>query len=213
MIQSRAVVKPKVRGFICITAHPVGCEAHVQEQIEAVLKWFPSSKEGPKKVLIIGASTGYGLASRITAAFGYKAQTLGVFFERPCQNGKPASAGWYNTVAFEKAALKQSLYCKSINGDAFSNEIKEITINTIKEDLGKVDLVIYSLASPKRIDPKDGRVYKSTLKPIGQRFKAKTVDTDKKVIHEIEIEAASEEEIADTQKVMGGEDWELWMEA
>ncbi len=213
MATSKAVIKPKVRGFICITAHPAGCASHVQEQINAVLKQYPTPQTGPKNVLVIGASTGYGLASRITAALGYNAKTLGVFYERPSQNGKPASAGWYNTVAFEKAALQRGLYCKSINGDAFSNEVKEVTIDTIKNDLGQVDLVIYSLASPKRIDPKDGAVYKSALKPIGQTFKAKTVDTDKKIIHDIEIGPASEEEILQTQKVMGGEDWELWMEA
>ncbi|WOO41953.1 enoyl-ACP reductase FabV [Rubellicoccus peritrichatus] len=206
------IVKPKIRGFVCITSHPEGCAAHVKEQIE-VTKQAGELAGGPKKVLVIGASTGYGLSSRIAAAFGSGAATLGVFFERPSDKGRPASAGWYNSVAFEKAASEAGLYAKSINGDAFSDEIKAKTIEAIKADLGQVDLVIYSLASPRRVDPKDGAVYKSVLKPIGAPFRAKSVDTDKKQIIEAALEPATDEDIANTTKVMGGEDWQLWMDA
>lgn len=206
------IIKPKVRGFVCITSHPEGCAAHVKEQIDYV-KEKASGSAGPKKVLVIGSSTGYGLASRIVSTFGNGAGTLGVCFERPANNGRPASAGWYNTASFEKAAHAAGHYAKTINGDAFSDEIKEKTIQAIKDDLGEVDLVIYSLASPRRVDPKTGEIYKSTLKPIGQSFENKSVDTDKKVIHTIQLDPANEEEIETTRKVMGGEDWELWMEA
>ncbi len=207
-----AVVKPKVRGFVCVTAHPAGCAAHVREQIEYVKKQPPLTK-GPKKVLIIGASTGYGLSSRIVAAFGAKAATLGVFFERPVDKGRPASAGWYNSVALEQAAKAEGLYAKSINGDAFSEDIKLQTIARLKEDLGPVDLVIYSLASPRRTDPRSGEVYKSVLKPVGAKFTAKSVDTDKKEVVEVSLEPATDEDVRQTTKVMGGEDWELWLDA
>ncbi|NQY32594.1 MAG: trans-2-enoyl-CoA reductase family protein [Coraliomargarita sp.] len=205
------IVKPRIRGFVCITAHPVGCEAKVRNEI-AVAR--AAKKEGgPKKVLVIGASTGYGLSTRIAAAFGHGADTLGVFFERPSMKGKPASAGWYNSVAFEKAAHEEGLYAKSINGDAFSNEIKEETIAAIKEDMGQVDLVIYSLASPRRTDPATGETYKSCLKPTGDTFTNRTLDTDKGEVTEVSIEPATGEDTAHTIKVMGGEDWELWMKA
>jgi len=205
------IVKPRIRGFVCITAHPKGCEAKVRQEIEVAKA---AKKEGgPKKVLVIGASTGYGLSTRIASAFSYDAATLGVFFERPSQKGKPASAGWYNSVAFEKAAHEAGLYAKSINGDAFSDEIKAQTIEMIKADLGQVDLVIYSLASPRRTDPKTGETYKSVLKPIGQTFTNRTLDTDKGEVSEVSIEPAEAEEIDHTIKVMGGEDWELWMAA
>jgi len=207
-----AVVKPKVRGFVCVTAHPTGCAAHVREQIDYVKSQPPIAK-GPKKVLIIGASTGYGLSSRIVAAFGAKAATLGVFYERPCDKGRPASAGWYNSVAVEQAAHAAGLYAKSINGDAFSEEIKLQTIERLKEDLGQVDLVIYSLASPRRTDPRSGEVYKSVLKPVGAPFTAKTVDTDKKEVLEVTLEPATDEDLRQTTKVMGGEDWEMWLDA
>ena len=207
-----AVVKPKVRGFVCVTSQPAGCAAHVREQI-AHVKAQPPLAHGPKKVLIIGASTGYGLASRITAAFGARAATLGVFFERPSEKGRPASAGWYNTIALEQAAHAESLYAKSINGDAFSEDIKLQTITRMKEDVGPVDLVIYSLASPRRTDPRSGEVYKSVLKPVGAPFTAKTVDTDKKEVLEITLEPATAEDIRQTTKTMGGEDWELWLDA
>lgn len=205
------IVKPRIRGFVCITAHPKGCEAKVRKEIAVAKK--AKSEGGPKKVLVIGSSTGYGLSTRIAAAFGYSADTLGVFFERPSMKGKPASAGWYNSVAFEKAAHEEGLYAKSINGDAFSDEIKAQAIEAIKQDLGQVDLVVYSLASPRRTDPKTGETYRSVLKPIGSSFTNRTLDTDKGQVSEVSIEPASEEEIADTVKVMGGEDWELWMNA
>ncbi len=206
------LVQPKIRGFICITAHPKGCEAHVQGQIDYVKKQAPLT-HAPKKVLVIGASTGYGLASRITATFAGKADTLGVFFERPAQNGRTASAGWYNTLAFEKAAHAAGRYAKSINGDAFSHAVKKATIERIKAEMGPIDLVIYSLASPRRIDPQTGELYQSTLKPIGSSFTDKTVDTDKKQIHTVQLDPATAEEIQATEKVMGGEDWALWMDA
>lgn len=205
------IIEPKIRGFVCITAHPEGCAKKVAQEI-VIAKASPI-KSGPKKVLVIGASTGYGLSSRVTAAFSCEASTLGVFFERPSSNGKPASAGWYNTVAFEKEATAAGLYAKSINGDAFSNEIKANVIQTIKEDWGTVDCVIYSLASPKRIDPTTGNTYKSCLKPIGSSFNNTSLDTNKGLIESVSIEPANEEDIENTIKVMGGEDWELWMEA
>lgn len=212
------IIKPKIRGFVCITSHPKGCEARVRHEIE-VAKAAKASvgsaqgSGGPKKVLVIGASTGYGLSSRVAAAFGHGADTLGVFFERPSMKGKPASAGWYNSVAFEKAAHEEGLYAKSINGDAFSNEIKEQAIEMIKADLGQVDLVVYSLASPRRTDPETGETYKSCLKPIGGSFTNRTLDTDKSEVTEVTIEPAEGDDIAHTVKVMGGEDWELWMKA
>ncbi|ADE54585.1 enoyl-ACP reductase FabV [Coraliomargarita akajimensis] len=205
------IVKPRIRGFVCITAHPAGCEAKVRQEIEVAKA--AKTAVGPKKVLVIGASTGYGLSTRIASAFGHGASTLGVFFERPSMKGKPASAGWYNSVAFEKAAHEEGLYAKSINGDAFSNEIKEQTIQMIKDDLGEVDLVVYSLASPRRTDPATGETYKSCLKPTGGTFTALTLDTDKSEVSEVSIEPAVQDEIDQTIKVMGGEDWELWMKA
>jgi enoyl-[acyl-carrier protein] reductase / trans-2-enoyl-CoA reductase (NAD+) len=206
------IIKPKVRGFVCVTAHPEGCAAHVQEWISHVKTKGPLSA-GPKKILVIGASTGYGLASRITAAFGSSAATLGVFFERPSEEGRTATPGWYNTIAFTKAAHAAGLYAKNINGDAFSKDIKQQTLELIRQDLGQVDLVIYSLASPRRTHPKTGIVHKSCLKPVGAPYSNKTVDPDKGVVSTISIEPASEAEIADTVAVMGGEDWELWMNA
>jgi enoyl-[acyl-carrier protein] reductase/trans-2-enoyl-CoA reductase (NAD+) len=205
------IIEPKIRGFVCITAHPEGCAKKVAEEI-AVAKASPI-QSGPKKVLVIGASTGYGLSSRITAAFSSEASTLGVFFERPSAKGKPASAGWYNTVAFENEARAAGLYAKSINGDAFSNEIKSEVIQAIKEDWGTVDCVIYSLASPRRTDPTTGNTYKSCLKPIGASFSNTSLDTNKGLVESVSIEPANEEDIENTVKVMGGEDWELWMEA
>ncbi|MDG1904648.1 MAG: trans-2-enoyl-CoA reductase family protein [Arenicella sp.] len=208
------IIQPKIRGFICINAHPVGCAAHVNEQIAATKEQaFPTGQGQPKNVLVIGASTGYGLASRITAAFGYQASTLGIFFEKPPTDRKTASAGYYNSAAFEHAAHADGLYAKSINGDAFSNEVKQQAIDLIKADLGKIDLVVYSLASPRRTDPNDGVVYSSTLKPIGQAYTSKNLNTDTQVVGEISVEPANDEEIANTVKVMGGEDWEMWIDA
>ncbi|MGK0267836.1 MAG: enoyl-[acyl-carrier protein] reductase/trans-2-enoyl-CoA reductase (NAD+) [Paraglaciecola sp.] len=206
------IVKPKIRGFICTNAHPVGCATNVQLQIDYV-KAQGMLNNAPKNVLVIGSSTGYGLASRITAAFAGGANTLGVCFEKPPTERKTGTAGWYNTAGFHAKASAQGLYAKTLNGDAFSKEIKQQVIDTLKADMGKVDLVIYSLASPRRTDPETGEVYKSTLKPVGQSYKTKTYDTDKNLIHEIALEPANEDEIQQTIKVMGGEDWELWLDA
>ncbi len=204
------VIKPKVRGFICTNAHPVGCAASVKEQIEYVKQQGELTKK-PKNVLVIGCSTGYGLASRITSAFAGGAKTLGICFEKPPTERKTATAGWYNTAAFHKEAKVAGLYAKTINGDAFSHAIKDETIELIKQDLGKVDLVIYSLASPRRTDPDTGEAYVSTLKPVGEPVVSKTFDTNKKVVHDISLEPANQDEINNTVKVMGGEDWEIWM--
>ena len=206
------VIKPKIRGFICTNAHPVCCAEHVNEQIAYVKSNGPVAN-GPKNVLVIGASTGYGLASRITATFGSGANTLGIFFEKEGTEKRTGSAGWYNSAAFHAEAEKAGVYAKSINGDAFSDEIKAKTIETIKAEMGKIDLVIYSLASPRRTDPKTGEVHSSTLKPIGQEITTKNLNTSKRIIDSVTVEAANEDEIANTVKVMGGEDWELWLEA
>lgn len=206
------IIKPKVRGFICTNAHPAGCAANVREQIAYVKKAGPIGN-GPKNVLVIGASTGYGLASRITAAFGCGAKTLGIFFEKPPTDSKTASAGYYNAAAFEQEARAAGLYAKSINGDAFSQEIKDKALQMLKSDLGKVDLVVYSLAAPRRTDPVTGQVYSSTLKPIGESYTAKNLNTDTLKISEVTLAPANEEEILGTIKVMGGEDWQLWLKA
>jgi len=206
------VIKPKVRGFICTNAHPKGCAKSVANQIDYVKsQGLICDEETPKNVLVIGSSTGYGLASRITAAFGYKANTLGVCFEKPPSERKSGTAGWYNTAAFHDQAHSAGLYAKTINGDAFSDEIKTTVIDSIKKDLGQIDLVIYSLASPRRTDPDTGEIFKSTLKPVGQAYTTKTYDTDKDKVHEISLEPANDDEIAQTIKVMGGEDWERWL--
>ena len=206
------IIKPRVRGFICVTTHPAGCEANVKEQIRYVESKGPVAN-GPKKVLVIGSSTGYGLAARITAAFGAGADTLGVFFERPGSETKAGTAGWYNSAAFEKAAQAKGLYARSINGDAFSDEVKRVTIETIKQDLGQVDLVVYSLAAPRRTHPKTGEVFNSVLKPVGKTVNFRGLDTDKEVIKESVMEPATETEIAHTVAVMGGEDWQMWIDA
>src|SRR4029079_14955542 len=186
----RMIIKPKVRGFVCVTAHPEGCAAHVQEWIDYV-KAKGAIKNGPKKVLVIGASTGYGLASRIAAAFGSNAATLGIFYERPSEEGRPATPGWYNTIAFTKAARAAGLYAKNINGDAFSEDIKKQAVDAIRADLGQVDLVVYSLASPRRTHPKTGAVHKSVLKPVSGSYSNKTVDTDKGIVSTVTIDPAN----------------------
>jgi enoyl-[acyl-carrier protein] reductase/trans-2-enoyl-CoA reductase (NAD+) len=206
------IIRPKVRGFVCVTAHPEGCAAHVQEWIDFV-KAKGAIRQGPKRVLIIGASTGYGLASRIAAAFGSDAATLAVFFERPSEEGRPATPGWYNSIAATRAARAAGLYARNINGDAFSDDIKRQALEMIRADLGQVDLVVYSLASPRRVHPKTGAVHRSVLKPVGQSYTNKTVDTDKGIVSTVTIEPATDIEVTDTQAVMGGEDWELWMNA
>lgn len=206
------IIKPKIRGFICTTTHPVGCEKNVKEQI-AYTQAQGAVANGPKRVLVIGSSSGYGLASRITAAYGSGASTIGVFFEKPASEKKPGTAGWHNSAAFDKLAHEAGLYAKSLNGDAFSHEAKEKTIALIKEDLGQVDMVVYSLASPVRKLPDTGEVIRSVLKPIGEPYKATAVDTNKDTLFEANVEPATEEEIAATVTVMGGQDWELWMDA
>lgn len=206
------IIKPKVRGFICTTAHPTGCALHVQEQIDYV-KAHPPAASGPKNVLVIGCSTGYGLASRIVSGFGFKANTLGVMFEKEPTERRTASAGWYNTRAYEKAATEAGLYAKTFNADAFSHECKAEVIDEIKTSMGKVDLVVYSLASPRRKDPDSGDVYMSTLKPIGGAVTRKSLNTDTREVSEITLEPANDNDIANTIKVMGGEDWELWINA
>lgn len=205
------IIEPRMRGFICLTAHPKGAAQNVKNQIEYVKS--KGKIEGAKKVLVIGASTGFGLASRITSAFGSDAATIGVFFEKPPMEGKTASPGWYNSAAFETEAHKAGLYAKSINGDAFSNEVKRETLDLIKADLGQVDLVIYSLASPVRTNPNTGVTYRSVLKPIGNVYTNKTVDFHTGKVSEISIEPSKEDDIENTVAVMGGEDWQMWIDA
>ena len=205
------IIKPRVRGFMCITTHPAGCEVNVKNQIDYIKS--QGAIDSPKRVLVIGSSTGYGLAARITAAFGGGASTLGVFFEKPGTDRKPGTAGWYNSAAFHRYAEADGLYAKSINGDAFSSEIKEQAIATIKEDMGQVDLVVYSLAAPRRQHPVTGEVFNSTLKPVGKNISMRGINTDKEEIQEFSMDAASQQEIDDTVAVMGGEDWQMWMDA
>jgi len=204
------IIEPRMRGFICLTAHPKGCEQSVKNQIEYVKS--KGTIDGAKKVLVIGASTGFGLASRITSAFGSNASTIGVFFEKPPSEGKTASPGWYNSAAFEKMAHESGLYAKSINGDAFSKEVKQQTLDLIKADLGQIDLVIYSLASPVRLNPNTGILHRSVLKPIGSTFTNKTVDFHSGIVSNVSIEPCSGDDIENTVAVMGGEDWAMWMD-
>ena len=206
------IVAPKIRGFICTTAHPTGCAKHVANQIAIVKNRGPITN-APKKVLVIGASTGYGLASRIATAFGGGAATIGVFFERGAEGDRTATAGWYNTAAFEREAAAAGLYARSFNGDAFSDELKKTVVEAVKQDLGQVDCVVYSLASPRRQHPRNGEVFKSVLKPIGQTYSNKNLNTTNGQVNEVTIESANDEEIAHTIAVMGGEDWEMWMDA
>ena len=205
------IIKPRVRGFMCVTSHPSGCEQNVLNQINYIKS--QASIVAPKRVLVIGSSTGYGLSARITAAFGAGASTLGVFFEKPGSDRKPGTAGWYNSAAFHKQAENEGLYAKSINGDAFSDGVKQRVIETIAKDLGQIDLVIYSLAAPRRQHPKTGEIFNSTLKPVGKSITMRGINTDKEVIQEFSLEAASDQEISDTVAVMGGEDWQMWISA
>jgi len=206
------IVAPKIRGFICTTAHPEGCARHVAEQIEVVKSRGPIAN-APKKVLVIGSSTGYGLSSRIAAAFGGKAATIGVFFEKPGAENRCGTAGWYNSAAFEREAAAAGLYARSFNGDAFSDEMKTAVIEAIKADLGQVDCVIYSLASPRRTHPKTGETFKSVLKPIGQSFTNKNLNTATGVVDEVTLPPAEGDDVEQTIAVMGGEDWEMWLDA
>lgn len=208
----RVIIRPKTRGFICITAHPEGCAAHVEQWADYIRKQGPVAN-APKRVLVVGSSTGYGLASRVTAAFGGGAATLGVYFEKPSEPDRLGTAGWYNTIAFERSARAAGLYARSINGDAFSDAVKQQAVEMIQADLGQIDLLIYSLASPRRTHPKTGVVSKSVLKPLGEAYQSKTVDTDKWLVNPVTIEPANQQEVIDTISVMGGEDWKLWVDA
>ena len=203
------IVKPRVRGFICTTAHPRGCAAHVQEQIGQTVPF----ENGPKKALVLGASGGYGLASRAVAAFGAGADTLGVSFEKAPTDRKTGSAGWYNNRAFEAAAHARNLYAKSFDGDAFSDAMKTEVVDEIRSSLGQIDLLVYSLAAPVRRHPRTGELIRSHIKPLGEAFHVKTLHVDKAEVSEVDLEPATEEETAATVAVMGGEDWELWIAA
>ena len=204
------IIKPRIKGFVCITAHPSGCLANLRDQVEVASSNKVEGEGKPKRVLVVGASTGYGLASRVSAAFSAGADTMGVYFERPPKGEKTASAGFYNSAAFCKLATEAGLSAVDVNGDAFSNECKEEVVKRAKETGGPFDLVVYSLASPRRTDPADGNTYRACLKPIGAVYKNKTLDTDRKEVKEVTIDPASEQEVADTRKVMGGEDWKAW---
>jgi enoyl-[acyl-carrier protein] reductase / trans-2-enoyl-CoA reductase (NAD+) len=206
------IVKPKVRGFVCVTTHPAGCEAHVREEIEFVRKQGPIAS-GPQRVLVVGASTGYGLSSRIVPTYAWGAKTIGVFYERPSVENRPGTAGWYNSCFFKQIAQADGHYAVNVNGDAFSDAIKQKTADRIEQDWGQVDLIIYSLASPRRTDPKTGEVYNSVIRPIGDTlFTGKSIDTDKEEVIVASIEPATPEQVRQTVKVMGGEDWELWID-
>lgn len=206
------MVKQKSRGFICVNAHPEGCRRNVERQIGVVSAQPAQRRENLRNVLVIGASTGYGLASRIAAAWGFQARTLGVFFERPPEKGRTASAGYYNTVAFHGRAKKDGLLAASINGDAFSDEVKRSAVEIIRKEMAPIDLVIYSLASPRRTDPHTGQTYQSVLKPVGRAYSSRTIELDSERVTEVTIEPATDKEVADTIGVMGGEDWRLWIE-
>ena len=206
------IIKRRSRGFICVNAHPEGCRRNVERWADGVRGQVPRGTRTPKNVLVIGASTGYGLASRTAAAWGCGAKTLGVFFERPPEGDKTATAGFYNTVAFHGLAARDGLFAASLNGDAFSDDIKRAAADIILKQMSPVDLVIYSLASPKRTDPRNGKVYNSVRKPVGQPYTNRTVELDSEKVVSITLAPATEEEIADTIAVMGGDDWRRWMQ-
>lgn len=206
------IVQRRSRGFICVNAHPEGCRRNVERQVKAIRSQTGSPRKGPGRVLVVGASTGYGLASRIAAAWGFGAKTLGVFLERPPEGNKTATAGFYNTAAFHELARKDGLIAASLNADAFSDEAKRSTAEMVRKEMGVVDMVIYSLAAPKRTDPRTGKAHNSVLKPIGSAYANKTVELDSEKVTEVTIPPASEQEIADTVAVMGGEDWRQWIE-
>jgi enoyl-[acyl-carrier protein] reductase/trans-2-enoyl-CoA reductase (NAD+) len=206
------IIKRRSRGFICVNAHPEGCRRNVERWVSGVRGKISAGPNAPKNVLVIGASTGYGLASRIAAAWGYGAKTLGVFFERPPEGDKTATAGHYNTVALHSIAKRDGLFAASINGDAFSDEIKRAAAETIRKEMAPVDLVIYSLASPKRTDPRTGKVHSSVLKPVGQPYTNRTIELDSEKVVSVTLQPANEDEVADTVAVMGGDDWRRWMD-
>jgi enoyl-[acyl-carrier protein] reductase/trans-2-enoyl-CoA reductase (NAD+) len=205
------VIKRRSRGFICVNAHPEGCRRNVERWVAGVKGKISPGQDAPKNVLVIGASTGYGLASRIAAAWGYGAKTLGVFFERPPEGDKTATAGHYNTVALHSLAKRDGLFAASINGDAFSDEIKRAAAEAIRREMAPIDLVIYSLASPRRTDPDNGAVYNSVLKTVGKEYTNRTIELDSGKVTNVTLQPATETEIADTVKVMGGDDWRRWM--
>jgi enoyl-[acyl-carrier protein] reductase/trans-2-enoyl-CoA reductase (NAD+) len=205
-------IKRRSRGFICVNAHPLGCHRNVENWVAGIKGKVPPGQNTPKNVLVVGASTGYGLASRIAAAWGYGAKTLGVFFERPPEGDKTATAGYYNTVALHALAKSEGLYAASINGDAFSDDIKRAAAEAIRKDMAPIDLVIYSLASPKRTDSRNGKTYSSALKPVGQAYSNRTIELDSEKVVDVTLQPASEAEVADTVAVMGGEDWRRWMD-
>ena len=208
---SREIIKRRSRGFICVNAHPEGCWVNVERQVRAIAEHWPAGLTGPRNVVVIGASTGYGLASRIAAAWGFEARTLGVFFERPPEGSKTATAGWYNTVAFHDYARRDTLFAASLNGDAFSDDLKRQAVEVIRRELKPVDLVVYSLASPKRTHPETGVVHNSVLKPVGSAFSSRTIELDSEKVVPVTLEPASGKEIADTVAVMGGDDWRRWI--
>ncbi len=210
---SQEVVQMKARGFICVNAHPAGCARNVEQQVETVKRAIPQKLAGVRNVLVIGASTGYGLASRIAAAWGFQARTVGVFFERAPQGHRTGSAGFYNTAAFHRLAERDGLEAWSLNGDAFSDELKQQTVALLKEKVGPVDLVIYSLASPRRTNPRTGTTHNSVLKPVGQSYSSTTIDLDRQKLMDVTIEPATGDEVAETIAVMGGDDWRQWIEA
>ncbi len=211
VLMTTEVVHQRSRGFICVNAHPEGCRRNVERQVQAMKSHVPPRLEGPRNALVIGSSTGYGLASRIAAAWAFQARTLGVFFERPPERGRTATAGFYNTVAFHDQAKKDGLFAASLNGDAFSDEVKRRAAEIIREQLGQLDVVIYSLASPKRADPRSGQTHQSVLKPIGAPYTSKTIELDSEKVTTVTVAPADETEIADTVAVMGGDDWRLWI--
>lgn len=206
------IVKRRSRGFICVNAHPEGCRKNVERWVDGVRGKILAGQAAPKNVLIIGASTGYGLASRIAAAWGCGAKTLGVFFERPPEGDKVATAGYYNTVALHALAKQAGLFAASINGDAFSDDIKRAAAEVLRSKMGPVDLVIYSLASPKRTDPRTGVVHNSVLKPVGEAYTNRTIELDTGKVVSVTLQPANESEIAETVAVMGGDDWRRWMQ-
>lgn len=209
---SQQIVKQRSRGFICVNAHPAGCAKNVEDQIAVITANRPAPIDGPKNVLVVGSSTGYGLASRVAAAWGFGAKTLGVFFEKEPEGKRTATAGYYNSVAFHRAAERDGLWAKSFNGDAFSDDLKDQAANIIRDEMGPIDLVIYSLASPKRTDPRSGQTFGSALKSIGETYTGKTIDLGSGAVTEATVEPASPDEIAQTIAVMGGEDWQWWIE-
>jgi len=206
------IVKPRIRGFICTNAHPAGCQANVNNQVGEIQDRIPH-KETDMNALVIGASTGYGLASRIALTYAYGAKTLGLLYERPADDRRTASAGYYNTAAFHQQAAADGFLAQSLNGDAFSNEMKTETIDRLKADFGKIDVLVYSIAAPRRIHPNTGVSHQSQLKPIGASYTGKTIDLSREVIAPVTIEPANEQEITDTIAVMGGEDLDMWIDA